>query len=312
MAIAYANEWAGNGGMMDNYRNFKSFVNQLTPEEVLEGNEYIQKKTEEQYNEFKKAFNNNKCSYCNKKLDDINSNLLCFHWLLNPIKLNKQSIPLIINQYGFGRVDAYLRWVANLEKPFMNINDLKSENSGKNIVEQTISFKNIEWSFKSSVNDFQGQPNSKMGKSPHFHLQIKVNEMVVVKFNDFHLPLSQEDVFTLKSKNDPEINMNHKYGYGEGMEFISQEELILDVLRNTENCENEALFHYQTMVTPKDGTPIPKEVVNKLMKEAQEKNVTMTSLLEKLDNVNVKTIVTPGGGVVKQSHRSKRKKRKGN
>ena len=37
----------------------------------------------------------------------------------------------------------------------------------------------------------------------------------------------------------------------------------------------------------------------------------MTSLLEKLDNVNVKTVVTPGGGVIKQSHRSKRKKKKG-
>lgn len=299
--------------MMDDYRCFKSFVNQLTPEDVLEGNEFIIKETEEQYNDFKKAFNNNNCSYCNKKLDDINSNLLCFHWLLNPIQLNKKYIPIIVDQYGFERIDAYLRWVANLEKPFMNINDLKSENSGENIVEQTISFKNIEWSFKSSVSDFEGHPKSITGKYPHFHLQIKVDEKVIVKFNDFHLPFSQEDVFTLKSKNDSEINMSHEYGYGKGMEYISQEDLILDVLRDTENCENEdeALFRYQSMVTPKDGTLIPKEVVNKLMKEARKKNVTMTSLLEKLDNVNVKTVVTPGGGVIKQSHRSKRKKKKG-
>ena len=45
-------------------------------------------------------------------------------------------------------LNPYLRWVANsCSKPIQNINDLVVDKSPKKVIEETIRYKNLEWSF---------------------------------------------------------------------------------------------------------------------------------------------------------------------
>lgn len=73
--------------------------------------------------------------------------------------------------------------------------------------------------------------------------------------------------------------------------------------------ENEAHLSLDTMIVADEGTTIKGEDLYNIIQEAKATGVTITSLLPKLKNASVKTIVTPGPGVVEQTPRSGRNKR---
>jgi hypothetical protein len=86
-----------------------------------------------------------------------------------------------------GQIQLFLRRVANEEGFAKNINDLAVEGSGK-IVELTIKAKDKEWSFSCGDGDYEGHkresPNS---RRPHYHLQMRVNGLPFIDYNNFHL-----------------------------------------------------------------------------------------------------------------------------
>ena len=85
--------------------------------------------------------------------------------------MKKKHFPALFEKRGFHQISTYLRWVANCEKPFANINDLAEEEKPLNIIDLTIRYKNLEWSFICSENDKNGHQEKYEGKKPHYHFQ---------------------------------------------------------------------------------------------------------------------------------------------
>jgi hypothetical protein len=68
-----------------------------------------------------------------------------------------------------------VRWVANEEAFAKNINDLADEGTGK-LVELTVKYKNLEWSFSCGAPDLAGHVGGgEPSKAPHWHFQMYVD-----------------------------------------------------------------------------------------------------------------------------------------
>jgi hypothetical protein len=139
---------------------------------------------------------NNICSLCGHSIKSFLNFSPCLHWFLNPKGFKpRKSLPRLYKKYSYHQIDAYLRWLANIDKPFSNINDLKEEKSDKKFIETTIRYKNFEWSFSCAYSDLEGHKDSINGNFPHYHFQMMINGNVVIKFNQFHVPFSEYDEF---------------------------------------------------------------------------------------------------------------------
>ena len=68
------------------------------------------------------------------------------------------------------------------------------------IIELTIRYQNISWSFSCGESDYQGHPTSQHTKYPHYHLQMLVDHRQLINFNDFHLPLHDKDIWSIELK----------------------------------------------------------------------------------------------------------------
>lgn len=66
------------------------------------------------------------------------------------------------------------------------------------MLETTIKYKNIEWTLTYGQSDLDGHKDSQNANFPHFHLQMLVDELPFIRFNDFHIPFSKEDLFNIK------------------------------------------------------------------------------------------------------------------
>jgi hypothetical protein len=82
---------------------------------------------------------------------------------------------------------SFLRWCANQDKLLSNINDLEAEKSDKKIIYYTVKWKNIEWTFDCSPNDFKGHEGRTVN-FPHFHFQMRIDGRQFINVNDFHIP----------------------------------------------------------------------------------------------------------------------------
>lgn len=123
------------------------------------------------------------------------------------------------NPLSFFRLDSYFRWLANTEKPIGNINDLKEETSNTSYLETTIKYKNIEWAFSIGHTDKEGHINAYEGNVPHYHIQMRVDNRIFLKFNDFHINFTDEDLFTIEllEQAGDKVILGHPYGHGIGI-----------------------------------------------------------------------------------------------
>lgn len=129
---------------MEYNREMKNFLD-LSDQQIEETNKKVIEDTTKEYQEFKDALVKEICYMCNKSFSSFDVNEPCLHWLLRPPSFDKKHLPLVYSQYDYNRIQPYLRWLANAEVPFKNINDLVEEKSSKKIIENTIRYKNFEW-----------------------------------------------------------------------------------------------------------------------------------------------------------------------
>jgi len=264
-----------------------------------------------EYSCFKEAFKKNECFYCDGRLDDFKTDKVCLHWLLNPKGFRGKNFQAIYKKYDFFKIQTYLRWIANQEIMFRNINNLKSEKNKSKLVEITISYKNLEWSFSCSYIDFKGHINTKTD-FPHYHFQMRLNGVVIIKYSKFHIPFSNHDEFILNGvieNSDIEI----MFPFGEGMEeamSLNEEKLLGGM--SVANNEGEGVFHLQTLLVANKGESISGDVVRDLMKDSVASGETMASLLRgKFSNVaKNKIIISPGPDVVNVAKRTARNRGK--
>lgn len=283
----------------------------LTQEEKDRINKQEIERSEKEYEGFVSAFKEKKCFYCNQKLDYFNKKEPCFHWLLIPPGIKKNDFNLFLKNSECFRLIAYLRWVANQEAKFRNINDLKIESKDSRIFETTIKFQDKEWTFCCNKSDLEGHGRFIF---PHCHLSIKINGKRFINFNDYHLRLSEQDLFELDSHLGKNKEIKYHWGRGAGMQDLMnlEEDFLIDNMRTTGN-ESKSTFHMSNIIQAKEGETISGDEVQDIIDESKITGKTITSLArKKLKNTSIITIVSPGEGVVELKKRYSRGSKKEN
>lgn len=276
----------------------------LTPEEIDEGNRKSREASEKEYEEFKAAFEKDMCYICGKPLKTMSSEYPCIHWLLRRGKFRKKDFKHIIKNFNYLRINSYLRWVANQEKFMRNINDLKDEKDPSKLIETTIKYKHIEWSFSCSNEDYKGHEGTQ-ANYPHYHFQMRINNQRFINFSDFHIPFSEEDIFGLTMIHD--VGAIESYGPGGiGLElgFSLEPEDIIRHSSVTEK-EEEAVYNISTMAQFKDR--ITGEEIQSLFEESKRTGKTMPQLFSEY-GAEVQSIISPHESLPKISKRSGRGK----
>lgn len=292
-------------------KDFAKFLESMPPTLRDQINAENRKIAQEEHAEFKAAFAQGKCSFCDESLESFDETKPCRHWLLKPDGFRKEHFPLLAERYSLGVLENYARWVANEEAFGRNINDLADEGTGK-LVELTIKYKNITWSFSCGVNDLSGHESGQpQWQVPHYHFQMRVNDQSFIRYNDFHSPLSESDVGFLEYMKANPGKVKKRLAGGEGMDELLDESTLDHVVAmgrsgtNNEEAEN-APVKLDSFIVADPGKEIKGEDLGNLIEEARREGVTLASKLHKLQGVRVQTIVSPGPGVVRQAPRSGR------
>ena len=295
-------------------KDFAKFLESVPHAQRDRINAEVRKIAQEEHAQFKAAFAKGQCSFCGKSLESFDETEPCRHWLLKPDGFRKEHFPLLAVKFSLGVLENYARWAANEEAFGRNINDLADEGTGK-LVELTIKYKNITWSFSCGVNDLSGhesgQPHS---QTPHYHFQMRVNDQPFIRYNDFHLPLSEADVGFLELMRANPGKVKKRLAGGEGMDELLDEstlEHIVTAARSGTSDEEaeSAPVKLDTIIVAEPGKTIKGEDIHNLIEEARREGVTATSKLRKLKGVQMQTFVSPGPGVVHQAARSGRKRK---
>lgn len=247
------------------------------------------------------------CVYCGTPISLFSKDNPCFHWLLNPKGFKKKFFPLVFEGKGFHQIEAYLRWVANCDKPMQNINDLVEEKSSTKFIEETIRYKNIEWSFSCSYGDLEGHANTHEGKEPHYHFQMKVNGNVIINYNGFHIPFNEYDDFCFAVKRGDFERLRDAPFIGAGMQALLDNTTpgeLIDKMESVSDIDS-AQFHINIMIEADEGSLISGDEIADLIEEKKRTGVPLAKLVQKLKNVKIRTIISPGPGVPEIAPRSK-------
>jgi len=292
-------------------KDIRKFIESIPQEEIMKRNKLQLENTWKVYQEFIKALNENKCFLCGSQMDSFNAARPCFHWFTYPKGIKKKYFKKYLKApLSFFHLESYFRWLANSENPYRNINDLKSETSANAYLETTIKYRNIEWAFSIGHTDKEGHLSSQTSNIPHYHLQMKVNNRVFIKFNDFHIRFTDEDLFTFELLEQAGDKIIFAHLFGEGAGIIEEEKNLewIDSLMTITDNEETALFERQTMIEAPEGKTIPGELVQKAMRESKETGEPMDRILQKyLSDAKFLTIISPGKGVPEKKRRKKPK-----
>lgn len=288
----------------------------LSKEQAEKFNRRVIEETKKEYDTFIQAFKAGRCYLCGLELRKFDIYKPCLHWLLLPSGFKKRYFRLIYNNFDHFQIQAYLRWVANIEGFGRNINDLEGEKSPSKVIETTIKYKNFEWSFSCDNTDLKGHwlRISSDARKPHYHFQIQLDGKPFINYSDFHIPLTNRDLFNIKVIRGEIDKAEHSFGPGMGMDEIlnSPPELLLKNTQAT-NDLSKATTHLQTFIVAEPGKTIKGEDIAKLLKERDRTGIPVAQLLKKLKGVRVRTIITPAPGmpdIAKRLGGRKRKKRR--
>ncbi|WP_456668089.1 hypothetical protein [Bradyrhizobium sp. USDA 3240] len=294
-------------------QTFAQFMASLPREEIDRVNELSRQEAIAQHAAFRKAFKVGSCSFCSNPLASFDAGKPCRHWLLKPEGVRKEHIERLATDLSWGILENYVRWVANEEAFAQNINDLADEGTGK-LLELTVKYKNLEWSFSCGATDLAGhEGGGEHSKAPHWHFQMYVDGKPFVRYNDYHLPLSEEDAGMLEFMRTHPGKVHRRLAGGAGMSEVFHESMLEDLVAKgrsgaTEEEAETAPIKLDTIIMADPGTTMRGEDIYNLIQAARAEGVTMSSKMRELKNVRVQTMVSPGPGVVRQAPRSGRKR----
>ena len=284
---------------------------QMNDAEARARHEEIIAKTEAEYAEFVRAFNEGDCYLCHHPIASFSTQRPCLHWLLKPKGFKKKHIVEVASHYDFFQLQSYLRWVANQQAFATNINDLSEEGTGGKLVELTIRYKNLEWSLSCGETDFRGHEHSQNANFPHYHLQMRLDGRPFIDFNDYHLRFSIQDIARFEAKRRLPDKIRHQFPFGWGMSDVINES-TLEALINAkkENDDGGEAISFDTLIVADEGTAISGEQLYELFEKAKREKVTIASLASEIPNASVQVDVGAGPDVVEQAPRTAQKRGK--
>jgi hypothetical protein len=135
-----------------------------------------------------------------------------------------------------------------------------------------------------------------------------------VRYNDFHIPLSEEDTGFLEFMRTNPGKVRRRLAGGVGMNEMLDESMLEHLVTmsrsgTTDEDAESAPIKFDTIVMAEPGKMIRGEDIHNLIQQAKAEGVTVTSKMRNLKNVRVQTFVSPGPGVVQQAPRAGRKRR---
>ncbi|MFA5841883.1 MAG: hypothetical protein WC835_02910 [Candidatus Paceibacterota bacterium] len=283
------------------YKKFNKLLNEIPLEELHARNDEELAKSKKDFENHKALLSQDKCYYCGYSISHFSDSKPCFHWLLKPKGFKKKHFPILYQQKSFHQIESYLRWTANCIVPLYNINDLVEERSPSKIIEETIRYKNIEWSFSCSKNDMRGHASSHEGTVPHYHFQMKIDGQVVINYNSFHIPFSDYDHFCFAVESGKFDRLKGGHIEGAGMQTLfdrfTPEELLDLMKKSPDDDESKMQYNIQTMLTADEGTTMSGDDIADIIDEHNKTGVPIAKLIRKLKNVSATSIITPGPGV---------------
>lgn len=292
---------------------FIEWLKSLSPEQIADYNQQQNAQTEGVWEKFKSNFEKGTCSLCNKPLLSFDHHKPCLHWLLTPEGFTKRHFHLIYKKYTYYRMAAYVRWVATIDAPFKNINDIKAEHPGDKLIDFTARYKNLTWSFSCSPTDHQGHKNSEQGNFPHYHFQMLINGLPFIDYSDFHVPFHNDDLYNIELFAHKNL-ISHRFGVGIGMSELLEkgEGLEFVIEKPSPTCNRaEAACEIDTLIMANEGETISGELLNEAIEEAKASGKTVASVVkEKIKNANIITIVSAGEGVPEAKQRAGGRKKK--
>ena len=172
------------------YDEIVNYLRSCSPEETASANRLEIQRAALEHTIFARAFRQGMCYLCHEPMDAFCEAEPCCHWLLNPKGFRKKHIPMVFDRFGFHQLRSYLGWIASMEAPFRDVNDLRAEHSGTKKIDLTIRWNHLEWSFSCSSSDMRGHKGSRAGVDPHYHFQMASDGKTIIRYNDFHIPFS--------------------------------------------------------------------------------------------------------------------------
>lgn len=292
-------------------KDLRKFIQSIPQNELERQTRFQEEENKRVYKEFIDALNNDECFLCGSKMDTFEESKPCFHWFTYPKGIKKKHFKNYLKSpLSYFRLECYFRWLANTETPIGQINDLKDETSKTSFLETTIKYKNIEWAFSIGYTDKEGHIGKKSGEVPHYHLQMKVDGRVFLKFNDYHIKFTDEDLFTLETMDQAGdlVQIGHSFGHGIGIIENDENLKLIDDAMTIAEDESTATFNRQTLIEAPEGQTISGELVQKAIEESKETKEPIGKILQRyLKDAKVTTIIGSGEGVPKMTKRSGKK-----
>lgn len=265
-------------------KDLKAFVDSIPEEEIQRQNEKQEDRNRIVYQEFIDAMKSDTCFLCNRKMASFHMRKPCFHWFTYPPGIKKKHFTEYFGgTISYFQLEAYFRWLANYEKPIVNINDLKEDTSKSSFSESTIRYGRIEWSFSLGHSDLDGHKNSKFGKAPHYHLQMKRQ-----LGDDFHASAYK----------------------GEGIGIIEEEGAleIIDSIMTVADDPSSAPFSVSTFVQAAKGHTLSGDVLADAIEESKRTKEPIGRILQRtMPDASITRIISPGDGVPEIKKRSGKK-----
>lgn len=304
---------------MNRYKNtgLKQYLNSI-PEDVKNQKNIEQEEENRRvFKKFSDKYHDGICFLCNKPYAYFNEQHQCMHWLLLPSGIRKKHlISFLKKPLSFYRLDCFLRWLANIEVYMTNINDLNDEKNANSFYETTIKYKDIDWSISINYSDIEGHKNAQEGNVPHYHLQIRKANQVIIRFNDVHIPFTDDDLFTIECLNQaPDIfKIGHSFGEGVGiLDEINEQNLLEEFDKGMLVSENEntAPFHRDIIMTAPPGKTISGDMLYEAIQLSKETKRPISHIMKELQpEISVKSIIGASDAVPEMILRNKRKKNK--
>ncbi|MBN2107639.1 MAG: hypothetical protein JW832_09435 [Deltaproteobacteria bacterium] len=260
---------------------------------------------DQEYKVFLKHIKRGECYICGKPLKTMSSGLPCSHWLLRPKGVKKHDVYKVLASTGYHRSAAFLRWHSNFKGFTRNINDLKNEGDPSALFHWSCTYEHRHWTFKCSRTDYQGHAGKKTA-FPHYHFQMMLAGQVFIKFNDSHIPFTDEDLFWIRADLDPHSPIKQSFGpHGSGMQDamnVDPASILYNTVRSKEGEIEKAVYNIESIISRPEG--IPSETIQAAIDASTKSGETIAYHLKEM-GLGPKIVISPAESIPENPDRNR-------